>query len=85
MLKEKYLGTSGERKNGTPSFHIHGGLHHKFNKQIPSWMWENGAPFFILLEYLRITHAERLVKFSKQKRIEDAKAAEAKCINPNKY
>ena len=29
----KYLGTSGVRRNGTPSSYIHGGSHHEFNER----------------------------------------------------
>ena len=32
---EKFLGTPGVRRNGTPSSHIHGRSHDKFNEWIP--------------------------------------------------
>ena len=32
---EKFLGTPGIRRNGTPSSHIHGRSHDKFNEWIP--------------------------------------------------
>ena len=55
MNEGQYLGTPGAWINGTFSSHIHGELHHEFNKRTPPWMWEEGAPFSIFWEYLRIT------------------------------
>ena len=55
VILGKYLDTPGTRRNGAPSSHIHGGPHHEFNEQTPPWMWEEGALFSILREYLRIT------------------------------
>ena len=55
-MQGKYLGTPRAWRNDTPSSHIYDGPHNEFNERTPPWMWEEGTPFFILREYLRITH-----------------------------
>ena len=46
---------SRSTENGAPSSHIYGGPQHEFNERAPPWIWEDGALFSVLREYLRIT------------------------------
>ena len=61
-MEGKFFGSLEVWWNGAPSSYIHDGPHHEFNKQTPLWMWEEGTPFFVLREYLRITLFEELFK-----------------------
>ena len=72
---EKFLGTFGVQKYGTPFSYIHGGSHHEFNELTTSWMWEEGVPFSVLVlsmlqKYLKITHKFDNVEATREKEIE---------------